>query len=260
MEKSKRSNARFGSEVTQDLQRGIRQIVLAVRPTLGPTSRVVAIERASRSMAPELMNDGGQIARRLVELADPNENVGAMLLRNLMWKQRQESGDGATTAAMIFAAVFDEGLRHIAAGADPDRLRVHLSVVCEVVIDELAGMTSNRFSQNFFGKIAKSSGADAELAEALGDIFDVIGQYGLLEIRKSYSREIRHEFIEGSYWGGTIASASMITDRVRGQARLARPGIVLGDIEMSDTSDIAKVIAQAKASGHRSMLIVGRSF
>lgn len=255
-----RSNVSFAPKVSQELQQGIHELFLAVSPAFGPTSRVVAVERANRSAAPELLNDGGQIARRLLELANPNENVGAMLLRHLMWEQRQEAGDGATTAAVLFNAIFAEGLRYIAAGVDPGRLRFRLEQGCQELLNELDRMTRLRAGKDFLTDMARSSGADTELATALGEIFDVVGEHGQLDIRKSYAREIRYEFVEGSYWRSTIESSSMITDRAHGHTWLPRPAVVSTDLTLTDPTELATVIAQARSQRRRSLLITGRSF
>src|SRR5215213_8650674 len=113
----------FQPAAHKGMQRGINKIVNLLRPTLGPTPRVVAVDRFTRTQAPELLDNGGVIARRVVELADRDEDMGAMFIRNLLWHLHEQVGDGTATAAVLFQAIYNRGLRYIVSGGSPMQLR-----------------------------------------------------------------------------------------------------------------------------------------
>jgi len=126
----------FDSAAQLAIQRGVNQIVDAIRPTLGPCPRFVAVSSSLPGRMPELLDNGGVIARRIIELPDPDENMGAMLIRSFLWRLYATSGDGTTTAAVIFQTVLNEGLRHLASGGDPMRLRGCLDEGAQLILNE----------------------------------------------------------------------------------------------------------------------------
>src|SRR5579871_3460761 len=131
----------FQPETSRRLQRGINQIADLIRPTLGPLPRTVAIETIARTERPELLDDGAVIARRIVELADRRSDPGAMLIRHALWKVHEAVGDGTATTAVLYQSVFNEGLRYVAAGGSPMRLRQALGDAQEVVSKSLQQQT-----------------------------------------------------------------------------------------------------------------------
>ena len=130
----------FGSKVHRDLLQGSEQITAAIRPTLGPSPRLTLIENALSGRAPELLDSGGLISRRILQLRERTQDVGAMMLRHTLWRMSELVGDGTATTAVLFQAVMREGRRYIAAGGDPMALRHHLEAAMKLVISELDKM------------------------------------------------------------------------------------------------------------------------
>ncbi len=146
------------------MQRGIDQIVQVIRPTLGPRGRLVAIERFPNGKSPELLDMGGVIARRIIELPDRDENMGAMFIRGLLWRLHEQVGDGTATAAVLFQAVYDRGLRHIASGGSAMRLRHYLEKGMRVILDALTDMTLRLEGKEQLAQVAKTVCYDSTFA------------------------------------------------------------------------------------------------
>lgn len=239
------------------MQRGIAQIAGAVRPTLGPRPRLVAVDRVLREAMPEMLDNGGLIARRIVELPDRDADVGAMLLRNLLWRLYEQAGDGTATAAVLFQSVYDQGLRYIASGGDATRLRGHLDEGARIILEELSGQTMHLEGRENLTRIAGSICYDPKLAGMLGEIFDVIGEHGTLELRSGPGRELEREYVEGVYWEGGILSREMLADHERLRAQAESAAIVITDLEIEDPRQLVPLIETAKRNEVRSLVIVG---
>ncbi len=246
----------FQPAATGGLARGIRQIVAAVRPTLGPLPRRVAIQRPFAGSAPELLDDAGTIARRIVELPDRDEDMGAMLLRGILWRLREEVGDGTATAAVLFGAVFDGGARSLAAGGDATRLRQHLERGARVIAGELAGMASRVSGQEALTRLAAAICHDPPLAALLGEIFDLIGEWGQLDIQQGRGRGLEREYVEGLSWEGGVLARRMIADERAGETRLGPSAILIGDLAIDDPRELVPLLELAVAEESSSLLIV----
>ncbi len=246
----------FQPAATGGLARGIRQIVAAVWPTLGPLPRRVAIQRPFAGSAPELLDDAGTIARRIVELPDRDEDMGAMLLRGILWRLREEVGDGTATAAVLFGAVFDGGARSLAAGGDATRLRQHLERGARVIAGELAGMASRVSGQEALTRLAAAICHDPPLAALLGEIFDLIGEWGQLDIQQGRGRGLEREYVEGLSWEGGVLARRMIADERAGETRLGPSAILIGDLAIDDPRELVPLLELAVAEESSSLLIV----
>src|SRR5215510_11631643 len=197
MPKSKRPRLVFQPKAHQAMQRGINLLADAVRPTLGPLPRHVAVDRvvktASQSFA-ELLDNGGLIARRIQELSDADADMGAMFMRQLLWQQHERVGDGTAFTAVIFQSVYNQGLKYIAAGGNAMVLRRYFEKGMRVIIEELTQKTYPLEGAGMITRLAESVCHDEELAQVLGDIFAVIGAWGQLEIRAGHVREVTKEY------------------------------------------------------------------
>jgi chaperonin GroEL len=240
---------------------GIDQIVDAVRPTLGPFPRIVLYDRTvgDQGKTPELLDDGGTIARRVIQIAGRDADVGAMLVRHMLWRLREEVGDGTATAAVLFDTVYDEGLRYLASGGNAMRLRTYLEAGERVVLDTLDEMAYRLEGKEALGKLAKHISRDEELGELLGEIFDIIGEYGRLEIRSSRSRQYSREYVEGMYWGGGLLSREMITDVARQRAELENAAVLITDLDIEDPRALIPTLSICVKSGIESLAIIARS-
>jgi len=252
----------FDSAAQLAIQRGVNQIVDAIRPTLGPCPRFVAVSSSLPGRMPELLDNGGVIARRIIELPDPDENMGAMLIRSFLWRLYATSGDGTTTAAVIFQTVLNEGLRHLASGGDPMRLRGYLDEGAQLILNELTRRTVPAQGRLLLAQIAESICYDPPLATLLGEIFDVIGEFGRLEIRSGSGRDLEREYVEGMYWSGGVLSRHFLTDQSdqeRSLARLEDAAVLISDLTIDDPAQLIPVLQTAFQAGVRSLVIVARS-
>jgi chaperonin GroEL len=200
----------FQPRAADGMQAGFDQLVELIRPTLGPLPHVVACEKvAGRNKIPELLDSGGTIARRVIQIADRQEDVGLMFLRHALWQQQEREGDGTATAAVLFQEVYRGGWRYITAGGNAMLLRQHFEQGLRVILTEIdRQVTPVSGKQNLAG-LACSICYDDELASRLGEVFDIIGAFGRLEVRKGSGRELIREYVEGMYWEGGLRSRAM---------------------------------------------------
>jgi chaperonin GroEL len=255
-EHSQKPRLVFHADAYAGMQKGINTIAEAIRPTLGPLPRLVAIDPVARgNKPPKLMDDGGLIARRILELGNADADMGAMLLRQLLWKQRQEAGDGTATTAVLFQSVYNQGVKYVAAGGNPMRLRHYLEAGLCIILDQLAKLTTPLDGQEQITGLALSVGHDIPLAEALGEIFDVIGEHGLLEIRSGHSRETTWEFVEGAYFKGGLHVPAILG---QSSVELADAAVFVSDLELDEPEQLVRLVALAYAMQKKSLVIVVR--
>jgi chaperonin GroEL len=259
MKKKQTPGLLFQPRTYRAMQRGINQLAGAIRPTLGPTARMVAIDKiVSPGSQPELLMDGGTIARRIIELANRDEDMGAMLLRSLVCRQHDEMGDGSATTAVLFQAIFDAGLRYIAAGGSAPRLRDHLNRALPVILSELDRMTFYIEGKTALAGIAESICHDPDLADLLGEIFDIIGEHGQLDIRSDNARGLRRDYVDGMYWNGGLFSRTMIADLANMRTDYENAALFLSDFEIEEPRDLVPVIEAALGSGINTLVLVFR--
>ena len=138
-----------------------------------------------------------------------------MYLRDVLWRLYNQTGDGTATAAVIFQDIYNEGVRYLAAGGNARRLHDYLQQGVQVIIDHLTGLTVEVKGKEQLAQVAESVCYDPPMAKMMGEIFDIIGEYGRLEIREGRSRELEREYVEGMYWERGLVSREMNTDRSR---------------------------------------------
>jgi len=246
---------RFQPDAHLAMQRGVDQIVNAVQPTLGPVPRTVAVASALEGRPPELLDDGGLIARRIIQLVDPDEDMGAMHLRHLLWRLREQVGDGTATAAVLYKAIYDKGVRYLVSGGDATQLRRHLEVGMQVVLDSLRSMVGQVQGKQPLARVAETICGDPPLAQMLGEILDIIGEHGQLEIRQGRGRDIEREYVEGMYWKSGLHSRQMITDTARLRSELENASILISDLEVKEDRELLPVLEAVAGSGTHALLI-----
>ncbi len=247
----------FQPRVHLGMQRGINQLVHSIRPTLGPVPRLVVVEPAlGRDKRPELLDSGGLIARRMTQLADRDEDAGAMLLRHMLWELHEKAGDGTATAAVIFQSVFNQGVSFVTAGGDPVRLRFYLERASQLIVDQLEGMKAFIRGKEQLTRLAETLCYDAELARALGEIYGTLGLFAHLDIRPGRSRGLEPEFFQGAYWEGGLLSRLMADDTGQCSARMANAAIVLSDLEIDEPTELIPLLEVVARSGLRALLVV----
>ncbi len=233
----------FHPQSQENIKRGLNTLVSAIRPTLGPTARTVAVTSLIENKdTPEVLDDGGIIARRVIELHRRDADVGAMLARALICRQNERMGDGSATAAVLLATIYNGGLHYLASGGNAMRLRHHLERALEKSLVALDEQTYTVQGKHKLAQVAESICHDADLAKLLGEIFDIIGAYGRLDIRKDHSRILRREYIEGMAWDSGLFSRDMIVNRAQLQTVYEEPAFVLADFKVNDPRHIMPML------------------
>lgn len=248
----------FQPDVQNAFQRGINQIVDAVTPTLGPLSRNVSIERNFPGQAPEILDNGGVIARRIIELPDRSDNAGAMWVRHLLWRLHENTGDGTATAAIIFQTVYNEGLRYLAAGGNAMQLRRELEQGLDVILDMLDEMTLPVKTRTDIARLAEATAQVPEMAASLGEILDVIGPFGQLDIRTGRARGYEHHYVDGTYWKSGVFSDQMIRDKLLDRRTLTHAAILISDLEIQDPHDLVPLMRLAVRDDVNGLVIIAK--
>lgn len=251
----------FQPDASLRLLRGINLIADAIRPTLGPIPRSVAFDLADAEKPPELLDKGGLIARRITDLPDRDEDMGAMLLRGMLWQLYDELGDGTATAALLFQSIVSAGLRAIVAGADAMRLRGELNRQLELALDALRGQKTQIEGRDALAQLAYCICHDRELAERLGEIFAFIGEYGQLDVRRGHRREIAHDYMRGMYWNRGAASRAMLRGGKEPDRMVMNDcAILLSDLDIESLDEVAPLFAALMGAGAKNLLLVGGKF
>jgi len=251
---------RMAAETHQGIDRGVSQIVAAIRPSLGPLPRAVAVQRPDHAMLPELLDDGAAIARRIVALPDEGESAGAMYLRGFLWRLHEEVGDGTATAATLFGSFLAAGRQALAAGVSAQQLRPRLEAVAKLLRADLAAQAlPPGDDREHLARVAKTVCHDDELADLLGDIFDVAGAFGQIAVLPSQRRESWREFVQGSYWKGGAHSPLLLNDQIRLRSDLIEPALALTSLDLDDPREIAPALETAFNSGAGGLIVIAKT-
>ena len=254
----------FQPQVQRRLQRGIQTMVSAITPTLGPLSGGVAIDHINKSVKlPEFLDDGGVIARRIIQLPNRDEDMGAMLVRAMMLRQAERVGDGIATAALLLEAIFNAGVRYLASGGNSMQLRRHLESALPLILSELDKMVFQLEGQVALTDMARSLCHEDDMAALLGEAFDLLGAYGRLEIREDYGRALRRDYVEGCYYHTGVFSKALLpgssSAEIESKITLENPAIFLCDFEIDDHKTLFPVLQTAHTAGIKSLVIITRS-
>jgi len=238
------------------MQRGINQMVNTVRPTLGPRPHLVAVENTFRQKTPELLDNAGVISRRIIQLPDRDADMGAMLVRHLLWRLHEEAGDGTATAAVLLQSIYNQGVRYITAGGNPIAVRRHLEHGLREILAQLDSLTMPVEGKERLTQLAESLCSDPPLAKMLGEIFDIVGHDGQVDVQTGKRRELERHYVEGMYWKASIFSPRMLADQVKLRTDLAEVSILISDLELDDPRALMPLLEQCLAGGVRSLLVL----
>ncbi|MGC4190540.1 MAG: TCP-1/cpn60 chaperonin family protein [Thermomicrobiales bacterium] len=236
--------------------RGVEAIARAIRPTLGPIARTVAVERGMRTISPEVLDDGASIARRITSLGDSAMDSGAMYLRGLLWRVHEEAGDGTATAAAIFAAALAEGRRAVAAGIPAQLLRAAIEREAATLETLIAVQAVPVAGEAMLRAMAFAIGDDAKLAALIGEALDVVGAYGQIDLRKGSPRESVVEFVAGSFWESMLLSTPAFTDLVRQRTEIANALVLLTNLDLESPADLIPVLEAARTNEDAGGLLI----
>lgn len=230
---------RFEEEARRSLKRGIDTLAEAVKTTLGPRGRNVALDK--KFGAPTVTHDGVTVAKE-IELEDPFENMGAQLLKEAATKTNDVAGDGTTTATVLAQAIVNEGLRNVAAGANPMLLQRGIQRGTSVIVDELKRMATPIKGKDEAAQIATISAADPEIGNLIGEVMDKVGKDGVITVEESRGIRFETEYVEGMQIDRGYISPYFVTNSERMEAALDDPYILITDKKISAIADILPVL------------------
>ena len=249
----------FQPRTREALKSGIDILAAAVTPTLGPLTGPVALDDTTRKGSPELLDDGGTIARRILQLEDRDADVGAMLLREVLWEQRESYGDGAATAAVLYQTVFAEGHRFVSGGGNAMLLRQALEGGMKVVLEALRQQVHTISEPEEIERLALSICGEHDIAAALADVFDVLGPHGAIEARDG-GRDLHHEFFLGSFWESKVPSNIVFEGNASDRIELSKTAWLVSDFALDDLQALVKLVTETYQAGFDSLAIVAESF
>jgi chaperonin GroEL len=242
----------FDESARRSLERGVNQLADTVKVTLGPRGRNVVIDKKWGS--PTITNDGVTIARE-IELEDPYENLGAQLVKEVATKTNDIAGDGTTTATVLAQAMVKEGLRQVAAGANPMSLKKGIDAAVATMNDELAKASRDVQGREEIAQVATISSQDAEVGSLIADAFDKVGKDGVISVEESSVAEMGLEFTEGMQFDKGYISPYFVTDAERMEAVLDDPGILLVQGKVSSVAELLPVLEKASQTGKPLLII-----
>ena len=227
-----------------------------LRPTLGPLARTVAIGRIVGSDAPEVLDSGATIARRTLQLADPFEDMGAMLIRHLAWRTYDRVGDGSTTAAVLAHATLAYALRYVAAGGNPVRVRRGLELGLGVALAELDRQAHTIDGPADITSMIAGAIRNPELAATLGEVIDAAGPDGAILVEDAQTTQTSSEYLDGVRWNEGYLSAFLLRADETSGSRLFNPRILVTDHVLARAEDLLPVVEACVAAGERSLFVI----
>lgn len=242
----------FGEEARRSLEKGVNALAEAVKITLGPKGRNVVLDKKFGS--PTITNDGVTIARE-VELEDPFENMGAQLVKEVATKTNDVAGDGTTTATLLAQAIIREGLKNVAAGANPMILKKGIEMAVATTVDEIKKISKPIESKAAISQVASISAADQEIGNLIAEAMETVGNDGVITVEESQSMGTTLEVVEGMQFDRGYVSAYMITDTDKMEAVLNDPYILITDKKIAAIQDILPVLEKVVQSGKQLVII-----
>jgi chaperonin GroEL len=243
----------FSEDARRRLQQGIDVVADAVGTTLGPKGRNVAIDRKYGS--PTITHDGVTVAKE-IELEDPFANMGAQLLKEAATKTNDIAGDGTTTSTVLAHAIVTEGLKNLAAGANPMRLKLGISRGVETVVAALRKMARKIDTKEEIASVATNSAADPEIGKLIADVMDKVGKDGVITVEESKSMQFETEYVEGMQFDRGYMSAYFITDAEHMESVISEPYILIYDKKISAAQDIVPLLEKLVKIGKRDLVII----
>ena len=243
---------KYGAEARKALESGVNQLADTVRVTLGPKGRNVVLAKSYGS--PLITNDGVTIAKE-IELEDAFENMGAAVVKEVATKTNDVAGDGTTTATVLAQAMINEGMKNLAAGANPIVLRKGMKKASEKAVEAIIGMSQPVNGKDQIAKVAAISAGDEEVGELVADAMDKVSKDGVITVEESKTMKTELDLVEGMEFDRGYVSAYMSTDMEKMVAELENPYILITDKKISNIQDILPILEEIVKTG-ASMLII----
>jgi chaperonin GroEL len=243
---------KFDEKARRGLEAGVNQLADTVKVTLGPKGRNVVIDK--KFGAPTITNDGVTIARE-VELEDPFENMGAQLVKEVATKTNDVAGDGTTTATVLAQALIREGLRNVAAGANPMSLKKGIEKAVAAAVEAIKGQAKDIDDKSEIAQVASISAADPSIGEVLADAIDRVGKDGVVTVEESNTFGLELDFTEGMQFDKGYLSPYFVTDQERQEAVLDEPYILIANSKISAVHDLVPVLEKVMQSAKPLLII-----
>ncbi len=243
----------FGDEARRYLKSGVDAVANAVATTLGPKGRNVALDRKYGS--PTITHDGVTVAKE-IELEDPYENMGAQLLKEAATKTNDIAGDGTTTSTVLAHAIVSEGLKNLAAGANPMLLKRGIEAAAKVVSESIHGQAIDITTKAEIGSVATISAQDEQIGSLIADVMDKVGKDGVITVEESKALEFETEYVEGMQFDRGYISPYFVTDTEHMVAEIVDPYILIHDKKISAANDIVPLLEKMVQVGKRDIVII----
>ena len=243
----------YDEEARRALKSGIDALASAVKTTLGPKGRNVALDK--KFGAPTVTHDGVTVARD-IELEDPFENMGAQLLKEAATKTEDVAGDGTTTATVLAQAILHEGFKNVAAGANPMQIKWGLEKATQTVVEAVKKSSIPVKGKEEIAQVASISANDSEIGDLIADVMDKVGKDGVITVEESKGLEYETEYVEGMQFDRGYISAYFVTNAERMETVLEEPYLLITDRKISAIVDIVPVLEKLIQAGKKDLLIV----
>ncbi len=245
-------NITFNTDARAKLAKGVNTLADAVTVTMGPKGRYVALQRTFG--APTITNDGVSVAKE-IELEDNIENMGAQLVKEVATKTNDTVGDGTTTATLLAQAIVNDGLRNVAAGANPLAIRRGIDKAVNAAVDEMKKQAKPVETKEQIASVGTISAGDPEVGEKIAEAMEVVGKDGVITVEDSQTFDITIDTVEGMQFDKGYVSAYFVTDNDRMEAVMKDPYILITDQKISSVQDIMPVLEAVQRAG-RGLLII----
>lgn len=243
---------KYGAEARKALEAGVNQLADTVSVTLGPKGRNVVLAKSFGS--PLITNDGVTIAKE-ISLEDPFEDMGAQIVKEVATKTNDVAGDGTTTATVLAQAMINEGMKNLAAGANPIVLRKGMKKACDAAVDAISEMSESINGKEQIARVASISAGDDGVGELVADAMEKVSKDGVITIEESKTMKTELDLVEGMQFDRGYVSAYMATDMEKMVAELDNPYILITDKKISNIQEILPLLEQVVQSGARLLII-----
>src|SRR3990172_6862553 len=243
----------YDEDARAAMKRGMDALAEAVKTTLGPKGRNVALDK--KYGAPTVTHDGVTVAKD-IELDDPFENMGAQLLKEAATKTEDVAGDGTTTATVLAQAIVTEGLKNVASGANPMQMKLGIDAAARQVWKAILAAATPVKGRDEIAQVATVSAADPEIGNLIAEVMDKVGKDGVITVEESKTMAFETEYVEGMQFDRGYTSAYFVTDTNRMEAALEDPYILITDKKISASADILPTLEKILQSGKKEILII----
>ena len=243
----------FEEEARRSLKQGIDALADAVKTTLGPKGRNVALDKKWGS--PTVTHDGVTVAKE-IELEDPFQNMGAQLLKEAATKTNDIAGDGTTTATVLAQSIVNEGLKNVTAGANPMLLKRGIEASCDAIVAALKDMATPVSGEKEIAQVASNSAADSQIGDLIAEVMAKVGKDGVITVEESKGLQFETEYVEGMQLDRGYLSPYFVTNNERMEAELDAPYLLITDKKISSAQDIVPLLEKLVQVGKRELIVI----